>query len=1619
MKNLYTLLAFIIFAGLTALSQGKVDYDSRSRFYLGLNFGGTYHSNTEVDVNNMYRAGAGFTFGYSFGMKPQNLFSLDLQLRYLHAAYRGLSESNYILDSTTTSGLDLNSSDIEPSLALSTYENTYGYYVPNFRSIVNDWSLELKLNTNRWRENTGWNFFVLGGIGTSRYITTTDLYDNNSANVLQIKPEADLSEKGVFISDYETELVDNRDWMPSFGMGIEKQITPNAAFQVMGRMTWTRNNDFDGLVNNFSGQNSGINDRYHYASAGIKFYLRGHDNKYVDEDDDPIVRPNTPVTGQKPAARFTMPNRTPITVSVNRYSVMALVQNVAGKQNITFTHNGQILDSYTYNANTDKLNYSANLIQGQNTFTVTAINDFGRAEDRTIIIYNPQVTVNPPQVTFVNPSRANTTVNIASYNLTATVLNVDSKQNTSLFVNGVSYNNYNFNASSNQLTSVLSLVPGKNVVTVTGTNTVGTDSESTFIIYREVVTGNPPEVSIVVPALNPFQTNINTANVTATVLNVTARNNITVSINGSVINNFNYSNNRVTLTTNLIIGNNIVSIRGTNQFGQDEAQTTIIYNPVNNIQPPIVNIFSPNNGSIVRVPQANIVGQVEHVSSKNNIQVRINGQATNNFSFNNNTKAVNFVAGLIPGNNSIQIIGSNADGQDQETINLVYDKPIVRNPPIVNIIDPNINNKVYRVSNINARATLLNVASSNDIVVTLNGTRIYNFSFNSNTKLLSVPLSLSVGNNTLIVTGNNSDGTDSDQKTMRYKKAVSINPPTVNFTNPSITPVTVNNASFTLSALTTNVTGKNQIILKQNGNVVNSSNYTFSSSTISYPTALVLGNNTFEVTVSNAAGTDNATTVIVYKKEVIPCTKPTIGYVAPAPNNIVNAANNNIEAQINNHVPGTQVTLKLNGTSVGSMTYNASTQIANKSVTLNQGVNTLEITVSNSCGTNKSTFILNYKNTSPCNSPVIAITSSTAQTQTNPYLFKASLSHITSGNQLSLKLNGINTTFQLVGSSLAASLNLVSGNNSISLEANNNCGNDKKTIVVNHNPCTPPKVTITSSTNAITTTNYNLNANLTGVSGANQVTLFLNGLKKTFSLNNGILNAALTLRKGTNTIKIVVSNSCGTDTQTISIVSNTCESPKLVMVTPSTASVTTKTSVYNLSLKVNGDITQSGILVKQNGIVIPFTYSSATKMISISTKNLRNGKNTINVSASSSCGSDALNYTINYASCIVPKINAFGVSNKITTVKTLNYKYSGTVSGMTSKTGIQLKLNGKSVAFSYNVATGRVTAELRLREGMNSISLTASNACGRDSQSSSVNADICETPTLRSLTPVASAIDKDFQQISIAVTGATNANQISVKVNGRSIPKQFANNKISFTASGLIVGNNVVSVVVNTNCGSDQLTLNIRRKACNKPIINQKTTATKVTSLSFPYSATINGVSTKSGIVLKVNNKAVTFNFSASSGLLTSTINLKEGNNTIQLTATNNCGSITKTHSVNATTCQKPDIKLGYPTNPNITTANSTFSLLAIGVNVVKSDITVTNNGKSIPFNFDASKGKITVQVSNMTSGMNKIKIKATKSCGSSEVTYNINYTGGNTRENIRGGETPAGNKSGTNIRRN
>ena len=75
--------------------------------------------------------------------------------------------------------------------------------------------------------------------------------------------------------------------------------------------------------------------------------------------------------------------------------------------------------------------------------------------------------------------------------------------------------------------------------------------------------------------------------------------------------------------TNLVLGVNMISIKGTNSVGQDIASTTLIYRLPKTPKPPVVTFVNPGiSPTEVYVNSYPVVAKVLYVNSANDITVK-------------------------------------------------------------------------------------------------------------------------------------------------------------------------------------------------------------------------------------------------------------------------------------------------------------------------------------------------------------------------------------------------------------------------------------------------------------------------------------------------------------------------------------------------------------------------------------------------------------------------------------------------------------------------------------------------------------------------------------------------------------------------------------------------------------------------------------------------------------------------------------------------------------------------------------------------------------------------------------------------------------------------------------
>jgi predicted PP-loop superfamily ATPase len=882
MKNI-TSLVVGLFLSLSVYAQQKLDYDTDSRWFWGLNVGSTW---SKADVAKKNDWGFGLTIGKAFNYNYGRKLSFDIRGRYLTGEWYG---QNY--DTTDISGI------YPYNLPGTDYSSTLGYSVLNHKTRVHELSLELVIHANNLRARTGWDPYVFGGIGYSWYKATGNLLgsDDNIIQYDQLVAANDISKESITdvfgaLPDYETNLINDpahefaRNWMPSLGLGLGYQFGKRFSMGIEHKTTFTRADNFDGYI---LPTGKYANDWYHYTSLYMTFQLRAQ--PIAEPERQPIVvDQTTPTVKYPPIVDYRNPMND-VTVNSPNYNLVVSVANVLEQQQVQLTQNGKPI-YFNWNRNSGTASATVTLQLGANVFTTVGTNQVGTDQETITIIYErlpepptpPVVVKVPPVVTITNPAVNPKEVTTPTYAFESTVLNVTQQNQITVKLNGQNIP-FVFNPTTHQVTGNLLLIQGANTLQVAATNADGSDSKQTVLIYRPVVVKVPPVVTITNPAVNPKEVTTPTYAFESTVLNVTQQNQITVKLNGQNIPFvFNPTTHQVTGNLLLIQGANTLQVAATNADGSDSKQTVLIYRPVVVKVPPVVTITNPSvNPKEVTSATFAFESTVLNVTQKNQITVQLNGQNTP-FGFNPATHQVTGNLTLIQGANTLQVAATNADGSDSKQTVLIYKPAPVVLLPEVNFVQPQSPGQVVAVANYNMLATVLHVTAANQITVSLNGQQMPSSAwlFNANSHTVSMNTVLATGNNVFVVTGTNAAGTANATTTIIFRQpVVECIKPSITFMQPTalLTGGTVNQSTITMTAQVTEVVSVTAISCRLNGVLQAAGTYT--AGTYSKPLDLVSGQNVIELSATNNCGTTTTSKTIVYRAPQVE--KPVITLKSP------------------------------------------------------------------------------------------------------------------------------------------------------------------------------------------------------------------------------------------------------------------------------------------------------------------------------------------------------------------------------------------------------------------------------------------------------------------------------------------------------------------------------------------------------------------------------------------------------------------------------------------------------------------------------------------------------------------------------------------------------------------
>ena len=1350
--------------------------------------------------------------------------------------------------------------------------------------------------------------------------------------------------------------------------------------------------------------------------------ITGTNDDGSDSDETTIIYKREPKI-DPPIVNFSNPSSSPVTVNTNTFNITGNVARVEGRNFVTFIQNGNENSNFSFNANSTQFASNVILSPGQNIFQLIGTNDAGTDQETVIINYEVEQP-KPPIVSILNPSANPHVTYDAVQAFKASVLNVTSKSQVTVKVNGGTFNNFTFNGVNGILTSVIPLQLGSNVVVVTGTNDDGTDTEQTTIIYRKPEQPKPPIVEYVIPSNNPYTTFDDTQLVNATVLNVNNKNQVNVNLNGSTITNFTFNTTTklVSFTASLVEGVNSVNITGTNNDGVDSETMTIIYKKREKPTPPIVSFIDPIvNPKTVYSPVYNVTAKVEHVDGPNNIQLKINGNSSNSFNYSNTSEQMTFNASLVPGANTIQITGTNQYGQDVATTAIIYKRTSVINPPQVNIINPAMDPHTTQQASQQVQAVVLNVGGAQDISVSVNGNSLSGFSYNGVTKQVSFTANLVEGNNTVEVSASTNQGSDSDNTVIVYDKEEELDPPFVTFTNPPSSGYVVTNPGFQMVAEVQNVSSKNDIDVRFNGNLINNALFSYNPQTkeVTYSVSLTGGNNLFQVKGTNASGSHQAATNVIYNEPEPDCDEPAINYTAPANSGVeVNEDFFTINAIVSNVSSQSDISLLVNGVQVNSFMFNpASNQLVRK-VDLMEGSNVVEIIATNDCGEVDETILINYIiPEAPCFPPEVSPINPAGfslETEDASIAFKAAVTNVQNAQEVKLMINGVQSNFDFDQGTheISSTISLNEGNNTIVVIAENDCDVAKGIWNIKREVCEEPVMNLSTVPSSLSGTVPNDDFQVSGtiehvVSSGIQVThngspvnFVYNAITKNFSMS-------LQLSEGANQIKLVAQNDCGVakDGYTVTFKPVEIPEPPTVTITsPSGNPHTTANANQNITATTTNIGSSNQINVTVNGVSTNFNFDAATNTISFNA-GLQEGTNDVSITVVNDDGTASDDAQIIYDKPVVikpPQVSFSSPDVSPKEVQSGSFTVTGFVENIDSPNQLQLIVNqqpftghtatvqNNGVAFNFNIMLDA--------NNMNfNISAIGTNSAGSDQESVVVQ---MEEPETNCRPRVGASFSSDHKSTDVSST--MDLSNVVLKFSDQTTQKfeGLSGTEGTFSGTGANAGKCIIGVWIKSGCnqsgdgpGYGEWMPNTAYdgscevQPCDTPVMNL-VSSTTATSESYEFKVFVDHV-TANEVNITHNGQPVNCNYTTTNQIFGCNVTLVEGANTFVVTA-NACETVEETYTVDyEVPCDPITFNRTYPASVTETVTSDNITITLTANNETSTQVIV--NGANFS-NFSVSGNQISLNNVPLNEGSNSVQVNLTNDCSQESVTYTITY---------------------------
>ncbi len=986
----------------------------------------------------------------------------------------------------------------------------------------------------------------------------------------------------------------------------------------------------------------------------------------------------------------------------------------------------------------------------------------------------------------------------------------------------------------------------------------------------------------------------------ADIRNVTNNNQITMRINGQYNSNFSYNRNNGQFISQVLLnpGQNLIEIAVANSCGTVTANRVVVFMPPYNQPspqptpqpqsfPPLVTydnpMFSPET---VNQQFYNLEAHVMNVVNRSQIQMTVNGMAFTNFNFNPQSGQLFANLNLVQGSNTVIITANNQAGMDSEQAVIIYNQPQTLPPPTVQFTNPAAATSQIDSPNAQITANVFHITGKQNLTVVVNGQTLSpnNFNYNASNATVSFNTVLQQGANAIQITAMNTVGTDSKIVTLIYAPVAPQLPPVVSYINPASNPATTFIPSMQVSAVVQNVQNASQLQVWMNGVQVNNFAFNPSSGMVEFTTGLTPGTNNIRIRATNNVGFDDESTLVVYTPHN-PVMPPVVTITEPLGNPALAIESSiAVEATVLNVETASGIQVTVNGQNITNFVFNSTTHEVNFVANLNSGMNTVVVKGTNSAGQAQAAQQINYKQPAQLNPPVVTFVQPAAagQTVNNPsYEMIATVTNVVNSSQIQVKFNGQTVagnlwTYNPSNGTVTYHTSLISGLNLFTVTASNTAGVDSKTLSITYQalvtPCNKPTVVLNvpaNPNNVVNAASANYEATVNNVSGASEITVFLNGDAVSgwnYNATTKKVSGTVTLNEGNNVVEILAKNACGKERVTILfnyLPPAPCHAPVITAVAPAAQVQTQETSITVTATTLH-IANASEVQFYVNGTSTPFTFDAATKVLTANA-NLLMGSNVMRFESINNCGKGIAQWTVVRVACNKPVINLSSNVADGATVYSPEFNLTGTILNVNSMQDITVTKNGTPVNFTFNAATGAFNMNLNLTEGNKTFLVTATNSCGSESFTMKITYQkpvVVNPPVVDITNPEANPFNTQqaTMTVSAQVMHVTSPNQIVAQINNSNVPFVYnpATNTVTLEATWTSGQNNLVITATTPDGSSSDSKVIVYTQPVTivRPLVvftNPTTPQFNTQNPNFTFTGHVNNLSSVSQVTAKLN----------------------------------------------------------------------------------------------------------------------------------------------------------------------